>query len=116
MNPNGNDAMNIPKWDYWTPTNTDAEFPSIAYNYAQTKAVKPIDRSFIKLQKVAVSYNLSDLVKQYGINALSVSLSADNLATYAPHWFGLDPETNQGITTGAVPSIRTYLLGVTFEF
>ena len=28
---------------------------------------------------------------------LNCSLSADNLFTYAPHWVGLDPETNQGL-------------------
>ena len=104
-------------WNYWTPTNTDTPWPRVGYNNGPYyRATKPFDRSFIKLQKLALSYNMSDLVKQYGIEGLNVSVSADNLATYAPHWIGLDPETNQGLKTHSVPSIRTYLLSLRLNF
>ena len=47
---------------------------------------------------------------------MRVSLSADNLFTFAPHWDGLDPETNAGETINAFPSIRTYQMTLMFNF
>ena len=108
--------INHPTYDYWTPTNTDAMFPRPNYASAAYRGVKYFDRSFIKLQKVSLSYDFTKLVKPWGIQGLNCSLSADNLFTYAPHWVGLDPETNSGLTTSAIPSIRTCLLTVLLNF
>jgi TonB-linked SusC/RagA family outer membrane protein len=109
-------AMNNIKWDYWTPENTDAEFPRPVYRDTPIKANEYFDRSFIKLQKIALTYNLSRFVKSQGINDLRITASADNLYTYAPHWLGLDPETGQGLSNNSVPSIRTYLFTLAFNF
>jgi hypothetical protein len=113
-----NGAINHAVYDYWTPTNTGAIFPRLNYNsaIAAYKGVKYFDRSFIKLQKLALTYNMTKLVKRYGVNGMSFSLSADNLLTYAPHWKGLDPETNSGLTDGAIPSIRTVMGTLMFNF
>lgn len=109
--------INHPAYDYWTPENTDAKYPRLDYNSnARYKASDYQDRSFIKLQKVSLSYNLSRFVKPIGINNMMLTLSADNLWTFAPHWDGLDPETAQGLTEGARPSIRTYALTLMFNF
>ncbi len=111
------EACNVPVYDYWTPTNTNAMFPRTDYSQsARYKGRKYIDRSFIKLQKVSLTYDASSLVKPWGINGLSFSVSADNLFTYAPNWVGLDPETDNGLTDNAIPSIRTYLFSATFNF
>jgi len=109
--------INRPVYDYWTPTNTGAKFPRPDYagNAAYT-GIKYIDRSFIKLQKVSLTYDFSKLVKPMGINGLDCSLSADNIFTYAPHWVGLDPETDSGVTDTSVPSIRTWLFSVSLNF
>src|SRR3546814_5348510 len=86
----------LPVYDYWTPANAGALVPRLDYNSnAAYRGVKYFDRSFIKLQKIALSYNLSRLVSPIGVNSLRVTLSADNLLTYAPHWVGLDPETDR---------------------
>jgi hypothetical protein len=109
--------MNHPVYDYWTPKNTGARFPRP--DYGRTGAVKPpmyIDRSFIKLQKMSLTYDIGQWVKPWGINNLTVGVSADNLFTYAPHWFGLDPETNSGLSDTAIPSIRTYNFSVSINF
>ncbi len=104
-------------YDYWTPTNTDAIYPRPDYNKnARYKGTKYFDRSFIKLQKLALSYDLTKVAKTVGLNKTVVTLSADNLLTFAPHWHGLDPETNQGLVDSAVPSIRTYLMTLMFNF
>ncbi len=108
--------LNHPIYDYWTPDNTDAMFPRPNYASVPYRGVKYFDRSFIKLQKMAVTYDFTKLVKPWGINGLNCTLSADNLFTYAPHWVGLDPETNQGLNSNAIPSIRTYLFSVSLNF
>ena len=109
--------INHPIYDYWTPENTDAKYPRPDYaKNAAYKGVKYIDRSFIKLQKVALSYNLTRFVKPFGLDNMVLSLSADNLFTFAPHWDGLDPETEQGLTDSAQPSIRTYQMTLLFNF
>ena len=111
-----NGALNHAVFDYWTPTNTNAMFPRPNVSSATYRGVKYFDRSFIKLQKVSLSYNFTRLVKPWGLEGLSCSLSADNLLTYAPHWVGLDPETNNGLTDTSIPSIRTYLFTVSLNF
>ncbi len=110
-------AHNRTVYDYWTPSNVDAKYPRSDYQQnARYKGTKYMDRSFIKLQKLALSYNLSKLVKQYGINNMRLILSADNLLTIAPHWDGLDPETGSGVTISSSPSIRTYQVSLMFNF
>ena len=47
---------------------------------------------------------------------MRLSLSADNLLTFAPHWDGLDPETGSGLTISSSPSIRTYQMTLLFNF
>ena len=112
-----NPNLNRTVYDYWTPTNTDAKYPRPDYQQnARYTTTKYVDRSFIKLQKIALTYNLSRYVEQFGINNLRLSVSADNLFTIAPHWDGLDPETNAGNTISAQPSIRTYLMTLMFNF
>ncbi|HTE25703.1 SusC/RagA family TonB-linked outer membrane protein [Flavitalea sp.] len=109
--------LNHPVFDYWTPTNTNAEFPRLSYvNKATVRAPKYYDRSFIRLQKVALSYEVTKYVKKYGINGLNVSISGDNLATYAPHWIGLDAATGSGLTMTSIPSLRTYSMSLNFNF
>ena len=108
--------LNHTDYDYWTPTNTGAMFPRPNYANAAYRGVKYFDRSFIKLQKMSLTYDFTKMVKPWGINGLSCSLSADNLLTYAPHWKGLDPETNTGLNFNGIPSIRTYLLAVSINF
>ena len=110
-------AHNRTVYDYWTPENTNAKYPRPDYQAnARYKGTKYVDRSFIKLQKIALSYDLSRLVKPYGFNNMRLSLSADNLFTFAPHWDGLDPETDSGLKITAFPSIRTYQMTLMFNF
>ncbi|MES2371101.1 MAG: SusC/RagA family TonB-linked outer membrane protein [Bacteroidota bacterium] len=109
--------MNHPVYDYWTPTNPGAEFPRISYvAKALVRAPKYYDRSFIRLQKVAISYELTKLVKKYGIQGMNLSLSGDNLGTYAPNWIGLDAATGAGLTATSIPSLRTVTMNLNINF
>lgn len=105
--------VNHPVYDYWTPTNTNALFPRPDYSRnAAFRGVKYFDRSFIKLQKISLAYDFTEIVKPMGINNLTLAISADNLAAYDKEWVGLDAETGNGVTAGSRPSLRTYLLSL----
>ena len=109
--------INHPVYDYWTPTNTGAFFQRPDNGSAgAVRGYKPIDRSFVKLSKISLTYDVGKWVKQWKINGLIVGVSADNIYTMAPHWIGLDPETNQGMTDLAVPSIRTLNFSINVNF
>lgn len=109
--------LNRTVYDYWTPENTGSKYPRPDYQQNATyKGTQYMDRSYIKLQKLAINYNLSRFVKPIGINNMNLSLSADNLFTFAPHWDGLDPETDAGLTITSLPSIRTYQMTLLFNF
>src|SRR6187397_2404262 len=112
-----NGAMNHPIYDYWTPNNPNAEFPRPSYNTkASVRAPKYYDRSFIRLQKLALSYEATRFVKKYGIQGLNISLSADNLGTYAPKWIGLDAATGNGLTVSSIPSLRNVMVNFNINF
>lgn len=109
--------INRTVYDYWTPEHTNAKYPRLDYNVnARYKGTLYQDRSFIKLQKIALAYNLSKYVQKIGINNMKLSLSADNLFEISPYWDGLDAETGAGATNTAQPSIRTYQMNLTFNF
>jgi TonB-dependent starch-binding outer membrane protein SusC len=109
--------MNHPVYDYWTPTNPNAEFPRPSYaSKASVRAPKYYDRSFIRLQKMALSYEATKYVKKYGIQGLNISLSADNLGTYAPKWIGLDAATGSGLTVSSIPSLRNVMMNFNINF
>lgn len=112
-----NPAINHPVYDYWTPNNPNGMFPRLNYTTAAAyRGVKYFDRSFIKLQKISLTYDLTKMVKKYGVGGMTFSVSADNLLTYAPHWVGLDPETNSGLTDVSIPSLRTFMGVININF
>lgn len=110
-------SMNHPVYDYWTPTNTDAEFPRPSHGGKETvNASKYYDRSYIQLQKIALNYDMSEHFKKLGINSLNLAISGENLYTYAPHWLGLDAATGNGLTTSSIPSLRTISVNLNVNF
>src|SRR6187397_2301262 len=109
--------MNHPIYDYWTPNNPNAEFPRPSYiSKATVRPPKYYDRSFIRLQKLALSYEATKFDKKYGIQGLNISLSADNLGTYAPKWIGLDAATGNGLTVSSIPSLRNVMVNFNINF
>ena len=110
-------SINCAMYDYWTPQNTGAFFQRPEYgSIGAVRGYKRVDRSFIKLQKIALTYNVGKWVRPWKIDDMIVGFNVNNLFTYAPHWIGLDPETDQGVRSDAVPSIRTYNMSVSIKF
>lgn len=116
-NPDNIYQNNTFKWDYWTPENPDARYrqigfftPALGHTYSPY-----IQRSFVRLQNLTLSYRVpSALLKKIGINNFKMYLTGTNLLTITD-WDGWDPETGSGLG-GDYPLLRTYSLGLNFDF
>jgi hypothetical protein len=116
-NPDNIFQNNSFKWDYWTPENPNARYRQIGYDPAALgTAYSPyIQRSFIRLQNLTLSYRVpSALLKKAGIHNFKVYATGTNLFTITD-WDGWDPETSTGLG-GEYPLLRTYSIGINFDF
>jgi TonB-linked SusC/RagA family outer membrane protein len=116
-NPDNIYQSNSFKWDYWTPENPNARYRQIGYfSPALGNSYSPyIQRSFVRLQNLTLSYRVpSALLKKAGIHNFKVYATGTNLFTITD-WDGWDPETGTGLG-GDYPLLRTYSLGINFDF
>lgn len=103
--------------DSWSPSNPNAKYslPGIT----SPVSFSPYqDRSFIRLQDVSFSYNLTkELLSKAGINDLKFFISGKNLLTFTK-WDGWDPETGAGlgISNSGLPVMKSITLGVEVAF
>ena len=71
------------------------------------------------MQELSLSYNIpADFLKKIHVNRARVFVSASNLFTIT-NWDGWDPEADQGLTydlDGGYPTMKSYTLGLNFEF
>ncbi len=73
------------------------------------------DGSYLRLQRLALSYDFTDLTDKIGLSKLKVGLSANNIWTIT-NYSGLDPgigggaDTNFGIDVGNYPVSPQYLI------
>ena len=130
------------KVDYWTPENTDAEYPRPGSlisgdnpNYGSTLGY--FNASYLKIRTLSLGYNFenSNWVKKVGMDRFRVYVTAQNpFVMFSPYHkeSGMDPEpnsyANENIATNNAgparlltvgtnsPSTRTYLLGVNLTF
>jgi len=117
-NPDNIYGSNLFKFDYWTPENPDARYRQIGYyTVALGETFSPyVQRSFVRLQDVTLSYNLSQsLIQKLKFSKLKVFLNGKNLITWTD-WDGWDPETGSGLDAGAYPLLRSYTIGLNVEF
>ncbi len=106
------------KWDYWTPENPDARYRQPGYYSAALGSdYSPyIQRSFIRLQDVTLSYSLPEKwLNKLQLRRVKVYVSGKNLLTLTD-WDGWDPETGTGFDYWSYPLLRSYSLGVNLEF
>jgi hypothetical protein len=79
------------------------------------------DGSFLRMQQLALSYELTNGMDKYGLSSLRIGVAANNLFTITGYE-GLDPmvgggaDTNFGIDVGNYPVSRgfTFSLGLGF--
>ena len=98
------------KIDYWTPSNTDAEWQKPVYSTAGGDAYSSLlgfkNASFIKLRNISLGYNFTDKVcKALHLSSLKVYAQAKNLGDLysTVNFMDLDLGTsyyNRGVTFG----------------
>lgn len=104
--------------DFWLPENPDARYQRLGVQLSSgVSSVRYIDRSFVRLQDVSLSYNLGEeaLEKLLKINGLRLFVTGKNLYTWTK-WPGWDPETGVGITATGRPVMRHYTFGIDVKF
>jgi len=105
-------------FDYWTPDNPDAKFPthhftSVAYgNNTQSSTFNLLDGSYLRLKNVEISYSLKPRRELIGISKINISLTGYNLLTWSKIQYG-DPE---GRNAGNYPILKRFNLGVKLDF
>jgi TonB-linked SusC/RagA family outer membrane protein len=107
-----------PNLDFWLPENPDARYQRLGVGISEgINAARFIERSFIRLQDVNLSYALNEdaLGKLFNIQSFRLFLNGKNLYTWTK-WPGWDPETGEGITIGGRPVLRHYTFGIDVRF
>nr|WP_281225598.1 TonB-dependent receptor [Flavobacterium aquiphilum] len=126
--------------DYWTPTNTGADFPNpngvrSGDNPKYMSTMGYFDASYLKIRSITLGYTLKeDFMKKVGIDKLRIYTSVQNpFVFFSPYhdMSGMDPETNSlGDQNQAVnsyprrilvigtntPSTRNFLMGLNLTF
>jgi TonB-dependent starch-binding outer membrane protein SusC len=99
--------------DFWSPRNPNGKYPrNISGGRAKIEPNLWESRSFIRLQDVSLSYNLSsNIIKKIKAEAINFYISGKNLATITD-WEGWDPETGQGLLLDGRPVLRGITFGV----
>jgi len=105
---NGFAYANSVKIPYWTPQNKSNEYVSAqSTDQGQTWRVYN-SYANIRLQNVNLSYNITPLVKNFGIKSARLSASGQNLFYIAPKWKLSDPEARS--LSGLL--MKTFTVGI----
>lgn len=129
------------KVDYWTPENTDADYPNPAGilsgdNPKYGTTLGYFDAGYMKIRTITLGYTLNqNLIGKAGINKLRIYVQAQNpFVLFSPYYkeSGMDPESNSygdenAATTGTyprrlltigtnTPSTRNFLIGINLTF
>ena len=101
--------------DRWTPENTDASYPRLAYQQTYNQRLSTYwleDASYLRLKNIQIGFTLpGELTEKYRIDRLRVYASADNLFTKTDFFYGYDPESPVS-DGGFYPQVKTYVFGV----
>jgi len=112
--PDGAASGRVEQLDYWTPTNTDAQYPALHVltdpNTTGSTA-RIISLDYIKLRSMNIGYNFN-MDNNKNISDLKIYINGNNLFTISDIDYG-DPEGN---TPGAYPMLRRFNLGINLNF
>lgn len=122
--------------DFWTPTNTDAQWPRLSApgsasntnNYQKSSDLYIFNASYIRLKNIQIGYTLPrSLTSKIGVQKCRLSANAQNLFTLSNASF-IDPESsefanNMGGVSGVgansgrnYPTLKYYGFGLDLEF
>lgn len=110
------------RWTEDNPTNDQPSFVKMTTQSAQAINSKTVvDASYVKLQTVRLSYDLSKRVLKNKIRSLELHLTGQNLITFSDY-LGFDPALNPNgngyfrIDWNGYPSARSFVFGVNVGF
>jgi hypothetical protein len=103
--------------DYWSPTNTDAKFPSpgaaSTTHGSYGSALRYEKADYIKIKDVTLAYNLpSRVIQSIGINRIKLYGSLKNFFTFSKI-DNYDPERGGSVS---FPLAKQAVFGVNLEF
>ena len=104
--------------DFWTPENTDAEYPDWSKGYEMQFDTHMYENAnFLRLKNLQVAYALPKrfLQGQNVLSGLKVTFTGRNLLT-ATKYSGLDPEVAGNLTLGRLGNSKQYLFGLELTF
>ncbi|HVF97509.1 MAG TPA: SusC/RagA family TonB-linked outer membrane protein, partial [Flavisolibacter sp.] len=108
-----------PNKDYWSPQNTGAKFPRLAFgesNNEKNSSFWKKDASYLRLKNLQVGYNFpSRWTKGAGVKNLRLYFNARNLLTWDNFWQGYDVETPVG-TGNTYPQVKVLSFGLDVNF
>jgi TonB-linked SusC/RagA family outer membrane protein len=104
------DRHNAWQRPYWTPTDPNTEWPSLAHLYdAMGGLATYFPRTFVRIQDVSLAYNLPrSVISRFKMDNLRIYCSVRNLCRFT-EWPGYDPEA------GNSPMPRTYTIGISLS-
>ena len=119
-NPNAFAEQNYHKAvaDFWTPENTDAEYPDWSKGYImQFDTHMYEDADFLRLKNLQVAYSLPRkfLAGQNVLSGLKLTFTGRNLLTVTKY-SGIDPEVAGNLTLGRLGNSKQYLFGLELTF
>ncbi len=104
--------------DFWTPENTDAQYPDWSKGYIMQFDTHMYENAnFLRLKNLQVAYALPKklLAGQNVLNGLKVTFTGRNLLT-ATKYSGIDPEVAGNLTLGRLGNSKQYLFGLELTF
>ncbi|MGC9341395.1 MAG: SusC/RagA family TonB-linked outer membrane protein [Bacteroidales bacterium] len=120
---NSYDNQSTAVLERWTPENTDATLPRISYGDPTGNTVFSDrwieDASFIRLDKLTLSYTLEALPGIY--RGVVVYVTATNLLTitdysgYDPDFIFVNSPYYMGVDYGKMPQTRSFIIGVKLD-
>lgn len=119
-NPANFNTMNTHKRvsDFWTPTNTDAEYPDWSSGAVmQFDSHLLEDASFLRLKNLQVAYSLPKLLLgwQNVVKDFKITFTGRNLLTFT-NYSGIDPEINSNLSYGVAGQSKQILGGIEVTF
>ena len=112
--------------DHWTPYNTETDIPRADYQDRNLTSRFVEDGSFIRLQSINLSYNLSsDATQSLGLKSFQIYSNIENVFLWTKYT-GFDPEvsvargqraiTSQNLDYGAYPRTLNITFGAKIGF
>jgi len=105
--------------DNWTPTNTGAAFPRLAFSETNNEKVSSFwvkDASYLRLKNLQIGYSLpARLASKLSTSSIRIFVNGQNLFTKDNFWKGYDVEAPVG-RGDVYPQVKTYTLGLDVNF